>query len=37
MIMIPPTIDNSNFAEKVFSKLKNSPNAETKIGLFTTR
>ena len=31
MIMIPPTIDNSNFAEKkVFSKLKNSPNAETK-------
>ena len=31
MIMIPPTIDNSNFAEKkVFSKLKNSSNAETK-------
>ncbi len=31
MIMIPPTIDNSNFAEKkVFFKLKNNPNAETK-------
>ena len=31
MIMIPPMIDNSNFAEKkVFSKLKNTPNAETK-------
>ena len=31
MIMIPPTIDNTNFAEKkVFSKLKNSTNTETK-------
>ena len=31
MIMIPPTIDNTNFAEKkVFSKLKNTTNEETK-------
>ena len=30
MIMIPPSIDNSNFAEKSFFKLKNNPNAETK-------
>ena len=31
MIMVPPTIDNSNFAEKkVFSKLKYSTNHETK-------
>tara|TARA_B100000989_G_scaffold282562_1_gene247722 strand:+ start:582 stop:2426 length:1845 start_codon:yes stop_codon:yes gene_type:complete len=31
MIMVPPAIDNTNFAEKkVFSKLKYSPNPETK-------
>ncbi len=31
MIMIPPFIDNTNFAEKkVFSKLKNTTNEETK-------
>tara|TARA_B100000963_G_scaffold360347_1_gene390847 strand:- start:6758 stop:8599 length:1842 start_codon:yes stop_codon:yes gene_type:complete len=31
MIMIPPTIDETNFAEKkVFSKLKNDKNPETK-------